>query len=167
MIYLMNLQPTGVIGHPFLPFPRQHSSGILDNRWGEVTTAASALSVADATEFLVCAQGAYTQNMIRLFSFTGKEAPYGFQVIGQFDAFEPDVFSSNGEGGVSISSADVNGDRLDDFWLDRPEIIGDPVLQVLSPENRKSRCFFRKERSLLVPFRDIEGPNLSEESYYG
>lgn len=161
MIYLMNLQPTGVIGHPFLPFPRQHSSGILDNRWGEVTTAASALSVADATEFLVCAQGAYTQNMIRLFSFTGKEAPYGFQVIGQFDAFEPDVFSSNGEGGVSISSADVNGDRLDELLVGQTgNHSGDPVLQVLSlEENPEKQMFQLKERSpLLVPFRDIEGP---------
>ena len=77
--------------------------------------------------------GAGRQAIIRLYEYTGLEAPKGFQLLGQFDAFEPPYRPLNPEGGVTLSAGDLDGDGYDELVAGQTHNLSlNPLIQVLS-----------------------------------
>ncbi len=132
IVYVLDSQTRAIIGHPFSPFPREHP-GAAANPYGEVYTAVGRFIPGRERNQLACAQGLGGKQIIRLYEYTGLEAPKGFQLLGQFDAFEPPYRPLNPEGGVTLSAGDLDGDGYDELVAGQTHNLSlNPLIQVLS-----------------------------------
>ncbi len=132
--YVLDSQTRAIIGHPFSPFPREHP-GAAANPFGEVYTAVGRFIPGREHKQIACAQGLGGKQIVRLYEYTGEEAPKGFQLLGQFDAFEPKYRLLNPEGGVTLSAGDLDGDGYDELITGQTHNLNlNPLIQVLSFE---------------------------------
>lgn len=103
----------GVIGHSFNAFPPGVGSPVNYNG-GEVWTAVGDF-IGSGTPQIAAAQGYGGNGVVRLFQYTGRPAPNGWDVVGQFSAFPLSVQAANANGGVTLAAADIDLDGLDEL----------------------------------------------------
>ncbi len=132
IIYILDGLTRSILGHPFSPFPREHP-GAAANPYGEVYTAVGRFIPGREQTQIACAQGAGGKQIVRLYEYTGQEAPKGFQLLGQFDAFEIPYRPLNPEGGITLSAGDLDGDGYDELITGQTQhIFRSPLIQVIT-----------------------------------
>ena len=102
-----------VIGHSFEAFPSGVGADVNYNG-GEVRTAVGDFIGAGIPQ-IAAAQGYGGNGIVRLYQYTGLPAPFGWEVVGQFNGLAGPALSKNANGGVALAAADLDGDGLDEL----------------------------------------------------
>ncbi len=101
------------VGHPFSAFLPGTDRPVHYSR-GDIRTAVGRFLSKDAAQIAV-AQGIGGSDAIRLYQYTGKPAPQGFKVVGQFLGLEGKP--GTGGGGLRLAAGDLDGDGIDELLV--------------------------------------------------
>ncbi|MEW6234270.1 MAG: hypothetical protein AB1656_02685 [Candidatus Omnitrophota bacterium] len=99
--------PTGTIG--VLPKPVEYMLGDMPAAVGDFIGA--------GTKQIAIAQGLYGNGLIRLFMYTGKPAPNGWVIVGQFSGLAGNASTKNASDSVTLAAGDVDNDGVDELLV--------------------------------------------------
>lgn len=88
IVIARNAETMDVLGHSFVAFPTGDGA-LVNYNGGEVRTAVGDF-IGSGQNQIAAAQGYGGNGIIRLFQYTGKPAPNGWQVVGQFNGLPPE-----------------------------------------------------------------------------
>ncbi len=110
-----------VLGHSFEAFPSNSDSPI-NYDIGEIRTAVGDF-IGSGTRQIAAAQGVGGQGIIRLFQYSGRPAPRGWDVVGQFSGLPSKIVNqpltlfnkTTGGIGLTLAAADLDQDGKDEL----------------------------------------------------
>jgi len=101
-----------LIANSFVAF--QSGTGTAQYSGGDTPIAVGNFTGASMDQ-IATSQGFGGNNIIRIYQYTGLEAPYGFEVVGQFNGLPDTAQSENANKGVTLAAGDVTGDGIDEL----------------------------------------------------